>query len=145
MSELQEFIKNRTAKFTGISTRKLYGLEAFYLSEKPYIIISANDEVIVKVDDLETKKELIKHQVSEEWTLNDKAMENWFLIPTKFNNKKNKLVPILEMTSKVLLQPKKKKATNNKVKKAKKIANATPKKVEVTKTSFFQKLIQKFK
>jgi hypothetical protein len=145
MSELQEFIKKRTASFSGISSRKLYGLEAFYLGEKPYIIISANDEVIVKVDDLETKKELKKHQVTTEWTLDDKAMASWFLIPTKFNNKKNKIVPILEITSKILLQPKKKKSKNNKVKKAKKIANAAPKKKQVIKASFFQRLIQKFK
>jgi hypothetical protein len=41
-------------------------------------------------------------------------MENWFLLPETFNKKKNKLVPILEMTSKVLLNPKKEKKKRKK-------------------------------
>lgn len=115
MSELHEFVKKRTAKFPGISCRKLYGLDAFYLSEKPFIIISSNEQIAVKVDDFEVTKYLKTHQITE-WILNDQVMENWFLLPETFNKKKNKLIPILEMTSKVLLQPKKEKLKRKKKK-----------------------------
>lgn len=144
MSELQEFIKKRTLNFKGISSRKLYGLEAFYLSDKPFIVITATDQVAIKVDDFETKKELKNHQVTE-WTLDNKIMENWFLLPRKFNNKKNKLIPILEMTSKVLLQPKKQKTKKNKKKKTDTSASNDTLKNAVEKPSFLRRLINKIK
>jgi len=109
MSELLEFVKKRTAKFSGISGRKLYGLDAFYLNDIPFIVITANDQVVVKVEDFEVKKAIVKIPQVTQWTLNDKAMENWFLLPDTFNKKKNKLTPVLDMTSKVLLNPKKEK------------------------------------
>lgn len=122
MSELQEFVKKRTAKYPGISCRKLYGLDAFYLSDRPFIIISSNERIVVKVEDFEAKKELKVHQITE-WTLNSKVMENWFLLPETFNKKKNKLLPILEMASKVLLHPKKEKKKQSKKSKPKKCSD----------------------
>lgn len=148
MSELQEFVKKRTAKFSGISCRKLYGLDAFYLSDRPFIIISSTEQIVVKVDDFETKKELKNYQVTG-WILNDKVMENWFLLPETFNKKKNKLLPILEMTSKVLLHPKKEKKKHKKKGKTKKCSdNITSEAKLSTKNmdkgpSFFKRLFQK--
>jgi hypothetical protein len=122
MSELKEFVKKQTAKFTGISGRKLYGLDAFYLSDMPFIVIASNEQIVIKVDDFEVKKTIKAMPQVSEWILNDKLMENWFVLPDTFNKKKNKLSPILEMTSKVLLRPKKEKkkrkkkaATQNKI------------------------------
>jgi len=144
MSELHEFIKKRTAKFSGISCRKLYGLDAFYISDKPFIIITSDEQVAVKVDDFQVKKILKIHQVTD-WKLNDKAMDNWFLLPTKFNKKKNKLIPILEMTAKVLLKPKKEKIKRKKKEKTKKgTDNITTKKV-VKKPSLFRRFLKKIK
>lgn len=124
MSELQEFVKKRTANLSGISCRKLYGLDAFYLSNKPFIIISSSDQIVIKVDDFEVKNKLKIHQ-AKEWILNDKLMENWFLLPETFNKKKSKLVPILELTSKALLHPKKEKKKNKKKSKMIKTKNET--------------------
>ena len=111
MSELHEFVKKRTAKFLGISCRTLYGLDAFYLGNKPFVVITSDNQIAIKVDDFEVKNKLKLLQVKE-WTLNDEVMENWFLLPESFNKKKSKLVPVLEMTSKVLLHPKKEKRRN---------------------------------
>ncbi|MFT6070994.1 MAG: TfoX/Sxy family transcriptional regulator of competence genes [Bacteriovoracaceae bacterium] len=109
MSELQEFVKKRTASYPGISSRKLYGLEAFYLKNSPFIVITKDDQIVVKVDDFEVKAQLLNMPEVTKWSLDGKDMENWLLLPTSFNKKKNKLSPILEMTSKVLLNPRKQK------------------------------------
>lgn len=114
MSELKEFVRKQTAKLSGISIRKLYGLDAFYLSDKPFIVIESNQQIVVKVDDFEVKKTIKAMPQVSEWVLNDKVMENWFLLPDTFNKKKNKLSPILEMTSGVLLRPKKEKKKRKK-------------------------------
>jgi len=114
MSELKEFVRKRTAKFSGISCRKLYGLDAFYLRDIPFIVISSNEQIAVKVEDIEIKKTILKIPQVSQWILNDKVMENWFILPNTFNTKKNKLSPILEMTSKVLLHPKKEKKKHRK-------------------------------
>ncbi len=114
MSELQEFVRKRTASYPGISSRKLYGLDAFYLKNSPFIVITANEQIVVKVDDFEVKKTILNMPEVSKWTLEGKEMENWFLLPDTFNKKKNKLSPILEMTSKVLLKPKKEKKKRKK-------------------------------
>jgi hypothetical protein len=114
MSELQNFVKKRTSNYSGISCRKLYGLDAFYLSDMPFIVISSNEQIIIKVDDFEVKKTMLKTHQASQWTLNDKVMENWFILPGTYNSKKNKLSPILEMTSKALLHPKKEKSKRKK-------------------------------
>ncbi|OUR96890.1 hypothetical protein A9Q84_11175 [Halobacteriovorax marinus] len=143
MSELQEFVKKRTSDFSGISCRKIYGLDAFYLSDIPFIVISSNEQIIVKVDDFEVKKTLLKIPQVSQWILNDKVMENWFLLPDTFNKKKNKLAPILEMTSKALLHPRKEKTKRKKKSKTQnnsdKIAVETVTNVEKN-PSFFKRL-----
>jgi hypothetical protein len=109
MSELKEFVNKRTCHFSGISIRKLYGLDSFYIRDIPFIVISSDDEIIVKVEDFEVKKSVLKISHVSEWILNEKVMQNWFVLPKTFNKKKSKLSPILEMTSKALLYPKKEK------------------------------------
>jgi hypothetical protein len=109
MSELYEFVKKRTANFSGISCRKLYGLDAFYLNDKPFVVISASDQIVVIVEDFEAKKSILKIPQVTQWKLDENIMDNWYVLPESFNKKKNKLTPILEMTSKVLLKPKKQK------------------------------------
>lgn len=109
MSELYEFITKRTAKISGISYRKLYGLDAFYIENIPFIIISSDEKIVVKIDDFEVKRYILKQYEVSLWVLSGKAMENWFVLPKGLNKKKNKISPILEMTSKVLLNPKKSK------------------------------------
>lgn len=113
MIELQEFVKKRTASFPGISCRKLYGLDAFYQNNLPFIVISSK-QIVLKASDFEVKKALINMPEVEKWTLNGKEMADWFLLPESFNKKKNKLDPILEMTSKALLNPKKEKKKRKK-------------------------------
>jgi hypothetical protein len=145
MSELYEFVKKRTSNFSGISYRKLYGLDAFYLSDKPFIIISATDHVVVKVDDFEVKKSILKIPEVSSWKLNDKVMENWFMLPDTFNKKKNKLSPVLEMTSKVLLTPKKeKKKRKVKAKVQKNVSTnlSIKSKTKTQKVSFINRLIK---
>jgi TfoX/Sxy family transcriptional regulator of competence genes len=143
MSDLQEFVKKQTAKLAGISIRKLYGLDAFYLSDMPFIVITSNEQIVVKVDDFEVRKTLLGMPQVSEWMLNDKLMENWFLLPDTFNKKKNKLSPILEMTSQVLLRPKKEKKKRKKKSSSQQKNNATDlkkaSKIE-RKTSFFKRL-----
>ena len=114
MIDLKEFVKKRTASLPGISCRKLYGLDAFYLREIPFIVISSDEAIIVKVDDFEVQNTLLKIDNVSPWTLNNKAMNNWFLLPDTFNKKKSKLTPVLEMTSKALLHPKKEKVKRKK-------------------------------
>ncbi len=142
MSELHDFTKKLTAKYSGISSRKLYGLDAFYLGNKPFIVITADDQVAVKVDDFQVKKDIKVHQVTD-WKLDGKVMENWFLLPEKFNKKKNKLVPIFEMTSKVLLSPRKEKTKLKRKKKPKKAVSAETKslkKTELKKPSLLKRI-----
>ncbi|MFT6603801.1 MAG: TfoX/Sxy family transcriptional regulator of competence genes, partial [Bacteriovoracaceae bacterium] len=85
MSELQEFVKKRTASYPGISSRKLYGLEAFYLKNSPFIVITKDDQIVVKVDDFEVKAQLLNMPEVTKWSLDGKDMENWLLLPTSFN------------------------------------------------------------
>ena len=113
MSELQEFVKKRTASFPGISSRKLYGLDAFYQNNLPFIVISS-EQIVLKASDFEVKKTLLNMPEVIKWTLNGKEMKDWFLLPESFNKKKNKLDPILEMASKALLNPKKEKKRKKK-------------------------------
>jgi len=138
MSELQEFVKKRTANLKGISNRKLYGLEAFYISDKPFIVITSGEQIVVKVDDFEVKKTILKISQVVNWNLDGKDMENWFLLPDTFNKKKNKLTPILDITSKALLNPKKEK---KKFKKKVSIQK-TSKKIDIKKkASIFKRLL----
>jgi len=138
MSELQEFVKKRTANLKGISNRKLYGLEAFYICDKPFIVITSGEQIVVKVDDFEVKKTILKISQVVNWNLDGKDMENWFLLPDTFNKKKNKLTPILDITSKALLNPKKEK---KKFKKKVSIQK-TSKKIDIKKkASIFKRLL----
>jgi hypothetical protein len=134
ISHLYDFVKKRTATISGISNRKLYGLNALYLSDKPYIIISPEGRVVVKVEDFEVKKYLETQNITE-WKWKSKTMENWFLLPESFNKKKNKLSPILDMTSKVLLNPKKAKRKIKNKKKIKKNSLHTNQSSETVKNS----------
>jgi hypothetical protein len=145
MSELHEFLTKSTSKFSGVSCRKLYGLDSFYLKEKPYIVISSEDEIVIWIDDLETRKTLLNSSQISKWKLNGRVMESWFVLPKSFNKKKNKLFPVLEMTSKVLLNPKKKKRDSKK-NKLKKSAKGSISKVEIKKAnlSIFKKIINLF-
>jgi hypothetical protein len=141
MSELKDFITKRTSSFAGISARKLYGLDAFYLSDSPFIVLSGNQDIVIKVEDFETIKLILKIPNTSKWVLNDKIMENWFVLPESFNKKKGKLDPVLEMASKVLLQPKKEKK-KKKINSSKKLHNAPSKKnlQDTRKTSIFKRL-----
>ncbi len=156
MSELHNFIKKQTSHFSDISCRKLYGLDSFYLKDSPFILISSDDRVVIKVEDFEVKKKILEIPQATQWKLNDKVMENWFVLPDTFNKKKNKIAPILKMTESVLLNPKnpkkekKKHKKNHKKKckgksglqsKPKKTANNSPKITE-EKFSFFKKIFK---
>ncbi|GEM_PF-5897118 len=143
MSELYQFVKKQTSKLSNISCRKVYGLEAFYLRDKPYIVISSDDKVVIKIDDFEVKKIFLeKYQIST-WQLNGKAMENWYVLPTTFNKKKSKLAPIIEMSSKALLNPRKEKKTRTKKSKVQKKNTNIEKAVEIKKSpSIFKKLFK---
>ena len=114
MSELYEFIKKRSANFSDTSYRKLYGLNSIYLGNLPFIVISSTEQIVVKVDDFETRKVILKVPHVIEWVLDDKLMENWLLLPDTFNKKKNKLSPVLEMAYKSFLHPKKEKKVKKK-------------------------------
>jgi len=138
MSELQEFVKKRTANLKGISTRKLFGLEAFYINDTPFIVITSGEQIAVKVDDFEVKKTILKISQVVNWNLDGKEMDNWFLLPDTFNKKKNKLTPILDITSKALLNPKKEKKIFKKKVSIQKIS----KKLDIKKKpSFFKRLL----
>jgi len=150
MNELKEFLKKCTSKYSGISYRKLYGLDSFYLNDKPFLLITAKNEIVLKIEDFEVRNKLKVSQIIQ-WKLDEKIMENWFLLPERFNKKKNKLMPILEMTSTVLLNPKKEKIKRNKKKLSKsKLINtlseshnkANEKDIEMT---FIKSLFNKFK
>ncbi|MBT4792187.1 MAG: hypothetical protein HON90_11495 [Halobacteriovoraceae bacterium] len=143
MSELHEFVIKNMAKFSAVSCRKLYGLEAFYLSNMPFLVISSNEQIVVWVEDFEVKASLLKISQVSQWMLNDKLMENWFVLPKTYNKKKNKLSPILEMTSKVLLNPKKKKrkAKSHKIKKPVK-KNLVKAVIKEKKPSFFKRIFK---
>ncbi len=142
MSDLYEFVLKRTANISDITCRKLYGLDAFYISDKPFIVISAKDQIIVKVEDFEVRKSLQKIPNIELWKLGSKIMEDWFVLPETYNKKKNKLSPVIEMTAKVLLNPKKK--PKKKKVKSKKI-QMTPKRESKVKEDepFLKKLFKK--
>jgi TfoX/Sxy family transcriptional regulator of competence genes len=125
MNELYEFIKKRTSHLPSISYRKLYGLDAIYISDFPFIVISSNDHIVVKIDDFIVRDKLLSNSEVSLWKLDGKPMLNWFVIPSRFNNKKNKLDPIFELTSKVLLHPRKKKKVIRNKSKAKKTTEKT--------------------
>ena len=139
MSELYEFVKKVTKTIPDISYRKLYGLNSFYMSDRPFIVITTNDEIVVRVDDFQMQKTIENIPQIERWILNDKVMDNWYILPEKYNKKKNKLSPILEMTSKVLLRPKKEK--KKRIKKVKVIAD---KKEQVKSNSLINKILSVF-
>ncbi len=119
MSELYEFVKKRTANFSDISYRRLYGLNSVYLGNLPFIVITSHEQIVIKVDDFETRKQILKTPHVSLWVLDGKVMDNWLLLPDTFNKKKNKLSPILEMASKSLQNPKKEKRVNKKKSKTK--------------------------
>jgi hypothetical protein len=141
MSELKEFVKKRTASFSGISSRKLYGLDAFYLNELPFIVITSDEQIVVKVYDSEVKKSLLTIHKASQWSLSNKVMESWFVLPNTFNKKKNKLSPILDITSKALLNPKKIKKKRIKKPKNEDMLN-TPKNVVIASPSFFKRILK---
>ncbi|WP_372654327.1 hypothetical protein [Halobacteriovorax sp.] len=143
MSDLYQFVKKQSSKLPDISYRTIYGLDAFYLRNKPYIVISSDNRIIVKADDFELKAILKKKYQAEQWVLSDKVMYNWFVLPETFNKKKSKLAPILEISSKALLSPKKeKKQRKKKVKKDKQIKNVEQEPKVESSPSFFKKLFK---
>lgn len=143
MSELQKFISKQTAKLSNISSRKIYGLDSFYLRDKAFIVISADEKIVIKVDDFEVRDTLQKKYQATQWLLNDKVMENWFALPETFNKKKSKLTPVLEMTSRALLNPKKEKKKHSKKSKVQKKAPKVEKAIQVeTSPSIFKKLFK---
>lgn len=118
MSELQHFVKKLLEKYPAITCRKAYGQDAFYVKEKIFVVIAADDLIAIKVDDFEARKKILAITDIKRWSMNGKPIENWFLLPTTFNKKKNRLAPVLDMTYKAILNPKKQKSTNKKKKRS---------------------------
>lgn len=144
MSELQQFVKKLTKDFSDITCRKAYGSDSFYVREKIFAVITEDDRVALKVEDYETGLQIQKISGVEDWVLNNKKMEDWYLLPTSFNKKKNRLYPVLEMSYRVVLRPKKKKEKHKHKKKQKPsvVANKSVKapKIQDKKSSLFSKI-----
>lgn len=142
MDNLKSFIQKNLQKHSKITTRKLYGLNAFYQGEKPFILIT-NDLVIaifIQNDELKSK-----YSSNRPLLINDKLMPNWYLIPTTHNKKKNKLSPIFDEVLLYLNRPTSKKKKKKKIQKVnKQVSNEQVEKVVVTKESLFNKIINIF-
>ncbi len=114
MSELMQFLERDFSKIEEITKRKAYGLDAYYIKEKVFLVIEKDEHLILKVEDYLTKKKIFEIPNVLKWSLNGKVMEDWFKLPQTFNKKKNRLFPILEMVYSSALIPKKKKKMNKK-------------------------------
>ncbi len=142
MNELYQFITKVTSQFNSITARKLYGKEAIYYKENPIVIIS-DERVIVRIPSLDRFPNL--KAVAEKWSLNDKVMDDWYLLPSSFNKKRNKLIPALEQVIEATKKPKANnpKKTKKKRPSSKKAPTVVTKKEESK--SGFQKFLSLFK
>lgn len=97
MSELKKFITKLANRYADTTDRKLYGLDAIYLKEMPFILINGNENIVLKIVRPETIKKILEIKGAAPFKLHGKVIEGWYMLPDTFNKKKNKLMPILDL------------------------------------------------
>mgnify|MGYP003689978987 CR=1 FL=1 len=120
MKELYQFVKKSTTHLQDVTYRVSFGLDAVFISNKAFILISENEQIVIRIENLNFLTKIRASHDMPILILNGKEMEHWYLIPRSFNKKKNKLIPFINSAHTALFDKrkikKKVKKTNEKYK-----------------------------
>ena len=118
MTELYTFLKKSTSHLQNVTYRKAYGLEAVYIKEKAFLLVTKEDEVALRIEDVDFLNKRRESIIMNQLYLHDKPMANWYLVPKKYNKKKNRLIPLIDSSYACLFKAKKKRKASKKIKSA---------------------------
>ena len=93
MNELHQLLSKLSSSLPSITERKLYGRVAFYYKETALVVIDGERLAlhIEKIDQLPSLKQAVTP-----WQLDGRPMNHWYLLPSSYNKKKNKVLPAIE-------------------------------------------------
>ena len=121
MSELYNFLKKTTSHLDNVTYRNAYGLDAVFVKDKAFLLITKDNEIALRIEDRDLLTKRRESIDLKGLALHDKSMEHWYLIPTSYNKKKNRLVPLIDSAYLSLFKQRQKKRTNKKKKQNKKV------------------------
>lgn len=110
-----------------ITCRNAYGSLGFYVGEKIFLVLTKQGRLAIKKYHEEGWEKLSD---AEDWSLNGKNMEGWILLPQKYNTKRNKLTPWVELAFSQATTPRRKKKFKNHRKKKQVKAMSTKKMIQ---------------
>lgn len=120
MSELYSFLKKTTSHLGNVTHRTAYGLDAIFVKDKAFILVTKDNEIALRIEDLDFLAKRRESIELKQFELHNKPISHWYLVPTSFNKKKNRLIPLIDLSFDSLFNKKQKK---KKISKKKRIKN----------------------